>query len=154
PLSLRAATWTFSKLASREDCDAIVGDLFEEFELRAAAASTSAATRWCLQQVLASAPGLLWAAFRRGAWAPALLVALLGYLGVAAANSVLGRTAMNAPASIRPFVMLPLFPVVVLIVYLAARYRRSAAVILGALVTLTIATMPFRGVPIWVRLTV
>jgi hypothetical protein len=153
PFSLRAAAWTFSQLASKEDRDAIVGDLFEEFELRATTASTSAATRWCLQQVIASAPGLLWAAFRRGAWTPALIVALLGYLGAVAANLVVGWALMNGPAAVRSFGMLPLFPIIVLIVYFAARYRRSAAVILGALITITVAMMPFRGVALWVRLT-
>lgn len=152
--SLRAATWILAQLAPQEDRDAIVGDLFEEFALRETTGSTSGAARWCLQQVVASAPRLLWAGFRRGAWASALLVALLGYLGVAVANAVVEWTAMNEPAAFRPFGMLPLFPVVVLIVYVAARYRRSAAVILGALITLTIATMPFKGVPVWVRIVV
>ena len=97
--SLRMATWIFSQLAAREDSDAIVGDLLEEFAMRAATTSTSAAARWCMRQIITSAPRLLWAGFSRGAWIPALIVALLGFAGVLAAMFVIDWTVMNGPRS-------------------------------------------------------
>ena len=151
--SLRAATWIFSQLAPREDREAMVGDLFEEFALRSTTASVSAATRWCLQQIITSAAALLWAGFRRGASAPILIVAVLGYAGVVAANFIVGWAIMKGPAPIRSFGMVPFFLIVVLIVYFTARYRRSAAVILGVLMTITMAATVQRSGPMWRQIT-
>lgn len=151
--SLRAATWIFSQLAPREDCEAMLGDLFEEFALRATTASESAATRWCLQQIITSAPALLWAGFRRGVWTSALIAAVLGFAGVVAANFIVGWAIMKAPAPISSFGIAPFFLVVVLIVYVAARYRRSAAVILGVLMTIAMAATLQRSGPMWRQIT-
>jgi hypothetical protein len=148
-VSLRAATWIFSQLAPRDESEAMLGDLYEEFALRAAAASTPAAARWCLRQIMTSTPALLWAGFRRGAWIPALIAAVLSFAGVVAANFVVGWAIMRGPAPIRSFGLVPFSLIVVLIVYVAAGYRRSAAVILGVLMTIALVAT-FRGdVPMW-----
>lgn len=147
--ALRAATWIFSQLAPRAESEAMVGDLFEEFALRTTMASASAATRWCLQQIMISALALVWAGFRRGAWIPGLIAAVLGFAAVVAANFAVGWAIMKGPAAIRSLGMIPFSLIVVLIVYFAARYRRSAAVILGVLMTIAMAATVQRGGPMW-----
>ncbi|HEY4341417.1 MAG TPA: hypothetical protein VGM97_15845 [Steroidobacteraceae bacterium] len=151
--SLRAATWIFSQLAPREESEAMVGDLFEEFTLRTTTGSASIAARWCLQQIISSTPALLLAGFRRGAWTPALIAAVLGFAGVVASNFIVGWAIMRGPAPIRSLGMIPFSLIVVLIVYFAARYRRSAAVILGVLITIATAATVQRGGPMWRQIT-
>ena len=49
--ALKMATWAFSWLAPRSQREALLGDLLEEYALRANAASASAARKWYLRQL-------------------------------------------------------------------------------------------------------
>jgi hypothetical protein len=66
--ALHVATWILLWLVPRREREPLVGDLTEEYALRANAASSSAALKWYVQQVCASLPPLLWASFTRAAW--------------------------------------------------------------------------------------
>src|SRR5580658_7373033 len=123
--SLQVAIWILSRLVPEGERDALVGDLIEEHALRAAATSSSAALRWALQQVCASAPPLLWARLRRAAWIATFGVALLAYTAVGVVEFFVNR-AMSSPSAAGPiaYALLGLiipFPTVVLIAYFAAR---------------------------------
>ena len=60
----------------------LLGDLTEEYELRASSSSRSAALKWYLRQFCASALALLWARLGRTAWISTMGVALLAYIAV------------------------------------------------------------------------
>jgi hypothetical protein len=80
-------------------------------------------------------------------------VAVLGFAGVVTANFIVGWAIMKAPAPISSFGMIPFFLIVVLIVYCAARYRRSAAIVLGVLMTIATVVTAQRGGPMWRQIT-
>src|ERR1700760_1770285 len=85
---LRWALRIFSWLAPRSAREAMLGDLAEEFALRAAAASPAAAARWYRRELCASPPPLtlLWTRVARAPWLATMGVALLAYVGVGVAE--------------------------------------------------------------------
>jgi hypothetical protein len=156
---LQVAMWTLSRLAPEGQREALVGDLMEEHALRASAISSAAALKWCLQQVCASALPLLWGRLRRAAWIATFGVALLAYTAVGVVEFFVNR-AMSSPSAAGPiaYALLGLiipFPTVVLIAYFAARIRRRAPFILGAIMLLMVTVMTLTSaeiVPTWYRI--
>ncbi len=136
-----------------------MGDLMEEHALRASSASSAAALKWCLQQVCASAPPLLWARLRRAAWMATFGVALLAYTAVGVVEFLVNRAIPSSPAAgTVAYTLLSLiipFPTVVLIAYFAAGFRRRAPIVLGAIMLLMITVMTLTStetVPAWYRI--
>lgn len=156
---LQVAMWMLSRLAPEDEREALVGDLLEEHALRASKISAAAALKWCLRQVCGSALPLLWGRLRRGAWLATIGVALLAYTAVGVVEFVVNR-AMSSPPAAGP-VAYPLlgliipFPTVVLIAYFAARIRRRAPLVLGAIMLLMVTIMTVtsaEAVPTWYRI--
>jgi hypothetical protein len=156
---LQVAMWLVSHLAPEGEREVLVGDLVEEYALRASAISPAAALRWCLLQACASAPPLLWGRLRRAAWIATVGVALLAYTAVGVVEFVVNR-AMANPAAAGPIaytlpgLIIP-FPTVVLIAYFAARIRRRAPLMLGAIMLLMVTIMTVTSaetVPTWYRI--
>ena len=146
---LQAATWILAKLVPENEREPLVGDLMEEYALRAHAASPSVALKWCLQQVCASIPPLLWFRLARAAWISTIGVALLAYVAVGVAEftvnwAISNRTATGA-FGFRPIGLVILFPIVMLIGYFAARFRPKAAIVLGAMMLLVVTSMTLWG---------
>jgi hypothetical protein len=143
--ALRIAAWAFSWLAPRSQRAQLLGDLAEEFALRAGTASSAAACRWYLRQMCASAAPLLWSRFTRSAWIATAGTALLGYIAVAivelAVHWVLAGSFTNAKNAYDPMGMIIAFPLVVLIGYFAAQLRRAAPLVLGAIMLLNVTAM-------------
>ncbi|HTB66309.1 MAG TPA: hypothetical protein VK727_08775 [Steroidobacteraceae bacterium] len=157
--ALQVATWTFSWLAPRSQREAVLGDLLEEYALRANAASASAARRWYLRQLCASALPLLWTRLTRSAWISTLGVALCAYLTVGVVelivNWALASSAAAGTAAYNPLGMFITFPMVVLIGYFAARFRRAAPIVLGAIMLLNVTAMTLwatESLPGWYRI--
>jgi hypothetical protein len=155
----KMATWAFSWLAPRSQREALLGDLVEEYALRANAASASAARKWYLRQLYASAPPLLWARLTRTAWISTLGVALCAYLAVGVVELMVNWALASSPASgtvaYNPFGMFITFPMVVLIGYFAARFRRAAPIVLGAIMLLSVTAMTLwatESMPAWYRI--
>src|SRR5215831_7344658 len=127
--ALIVAIWILSRLVPASEREPLVGDLAEEYALRENAASASAARRWCLQQVCSSAPPLLWARLTRITWIATLGVALLAYIAVSIVemivNWAISTSSPTNAAAYNPLDMLITFPIVVLIVYFAAGFRRG-----------------------------
>jgi hypothetical protein len=155
---LQATTWVFARFVPAAEREPIVGDLVEEYALRANASSSSAALKWYLQQVCTSAAPLLWARLRGVAWISTIGVALLAYIAVGVAETTVNwaisnRTATGAFA-FKPLGLMIVFPMIVLIGYFAARFRRGAPVVLGAMMLLVVTLMTLltsESMPPWYR---
>jgi hypothetical protein len=153
---LRAATWVLSRLVLRSDREALVGDLTEEYALRVRAVSASAAGKWYLRQLCASAAPLLWMRIARSAWIATLGVALFAYIAVGVVefvvNWALAGSSATGTAAYNPLGMAITFPMVVLIGYCAGGIRRTAPAVLGALMLLSVSAMTLWGnerLPTW-----
>jgi len=156
--ALHAAMWLFLRLVPEREREPLAGDLAEEYALRAKTTSSSAALKWYLQQVCASVPPLLWASFTRAAWISTVGVALLAYIAVGVVEFIVNWAISNSFATgTVAHNALGLFvtaPMVVLIGYFAARFRRGAALVLAAMMLLAITAMTLlttESLPPWLR---
>ena len=156
--TLRVATWALARLAPEREREPLVGDLAEEYELRAAASSSSVALKWYMLQVCTSAPPLLWARFSRGAWISTIGVALAAYMAVGVAEITVNWAISNRTAAgtfaFKPLGLAIMFPMIVLIGYCAAHFRRRAAIVLGTMMLLAVTTMTLmtaESMPLWYR---
>ena len=149
------ATWILSRLVSRSECEPLLGDLAEEYALRANTASASAAFKWYLRQIWASAPALLYAKLTQAAWIATAGAALLAYIAVGLVELIVNRAISSSPAAAyNPLGMVITFPIVVFIGYFAARFRPRAAIVLGAMMLVAVTVMTAsttEGTPSWYR---
>ena len=155
---LHLAIWFVSRFVPAVEREALMGDLTEEYALRASASCSSAALKWCLRQVFASAPPLLWTTVTRSGWISTAGVALLAYIAVGAVelavNHVFALSSGHPGAAYNPLGMVVTFPLVVLIGYCAAALRRRAPIVLGAMMLCAVTLMTFsstEAVPAWYR---
>ena len=154
--TLTVATWIFSWLVPKEFREPLMGDLAEEYSLRVKADSASAALKWYLRQICASIPPLLWARLTRATWLSTFGVALLAYFAVGVAQLLI-RWAMPRSwvTAYNPLDLIFIFPMVVLIGYFAERFRRRAAIVLGAMMLIAITAMTVGAAessPLWYRI--
>ena len=154
--TLTVATWVLLRFAPKSEREPLLGDLVEEYAFRANATSSSAALKWCVQQVLVSAPLLLRMRLARVAWTSTIGVALLAYVAVAVAELSVDWTISNWTAAgafaYKPLGLIILFPIVVLIGYVAGRFRRGAPVVLGVMMLLVVSAMmamTTEDMPLW-----
>ena len=157
--ALHVATWAFSWLAPRSQREALLGDLAEEYSLREAAGSSSAAAKWYLRQLCVSAPTLLWARVSHAGWLATTGVALLAYIAVGVIEVIAGRATASSSATgtapYNPLFMVTTFPPVVLVGYFATRLRPKAAIVLAAMMLLTVTAMTLWSteiMPPWYRI--
>jgi hypothetical protein len=160
PRVLQVAIWILLRLVPEGEREPLVGDLTEEYALRANAESSSRALKWCLRQVCASAPHLLLSGLARVGWMSTIGVALLAYLAVGVvefiANWVMSRSFAHGVAAYNPLELLITVPMVVLIGYFAARFRRRAPAVLAAMMLLVVTAMTLwsaESMPLWYRIT-
>jgi hypothetical protein len=156
---LAVMTWVFSWVVPRSEREVLLGDLAEEYAMRADAVSSSAAFKWYVRQMVASAPHLAWSRVTKLAWLATAAVGLLAYIAVGVVelivNWAVSRSFAPGTGSYSPLGMLLTFPIVVFIGYLAATYRRGAAMVLGALMLLAVTVMTLsaaESVPTWYRI--
>jgi hypothetical protein len=156
---LQVVTWAFSWLVPRSEREAILGDLAEEYSLRVKAVSSGAASEWYLRQIFTSAASLLWARVCQAVWPATLGVALLGYIAVGVAefvvNLAISHSSVSGSNGYSPAGMVVTFPIVVLIGYWAERFRRKAAIALGAMLLLVVTVMTAsssESLPLWYRI--
>jgi uncharacterized membrane protein AbrB (regulator of aidB expression) len=143
------ALWILSRLVSEGEREPLVGDLAEEYALRASAVSSSAALKWCLRQVWASVPAVLWARLTRVPWISTIGVALLAYIAVGVVELTVNRA-----AAYNPLGMFITFPMVVVIGYVAAGVRRNAPLVLAGMMLIAVTAMTLlvdEPVPAWYR---
>jgi hypothetical protein len=152
PRSLQLATWILSRLVSENEGDALIGDLAEEYALR-----SSSPSKWYVQQICASVPPLLWARLRRPAWFGTLGLAFAAYIAVGIVELVVDRVILRSSVTgaYNPLGMAMTFPMVVLIAYLLATFRRGAVTVLAAMMLLAVTVMTLtenEDVPLWYRI--
>lgn len=152
---LPVATWLFSWLVPKDVREPLMGDLAEEYALRVKAVSSSAALKWYLQQICASIPPLLWTRLTRAVWLSTLGVALLAYFAVGVVQVIIRWAISSSSATLHNTLdLIIIFPMVVLIGYFAERFRRRAAIVLGAMMLIAITAMTVwasDGSPVWYR---
>jgi hypothetical protein len=153
--AVHVVTWFFSWLVPKDDREPLIGDLAEEYALRVRAASSSAALGWYLRQILASVPPLVRLRVTRAAWLATLGVALLAYVAVGVMQVIINWLIPSSVAPVySPLGLMVVFPVVILIGYVAEGFRRRAAVVLGGMMLLAITALTVWGaedVPLWYR---
>jgi hypothetical protein len=110
-------------------------------------------------QICASAPLLLWARLKGAVWISTVGVALLAYIAVGIfefiANWAIPGPSAASNAAYNPLEMLITFPMAVLIGYFAAGFRRGAAMVLAALMLLSVTAMTLwanETMPAWYRI--
>jgi peptidoglycan/LPS O-acetylase OafA/YrhL len=154
--AVHVATWLLSRIVSKSERKPLLGDLAEEYALRANTASSSVAFKWYLQQICASAAPLLCARLTRAAWMATVGVALLAYIAVGLVELIVNRAISSSSAiSYNPLGLVITFPMVVLIGYFAARFRRRAPIVLGAMMLLAVTVMTVsstENTPQWYRI--
>lgn len=124
---------------------ALLGDLIEEYTLRAESTSPSAATRWFWGQACRSIPFIVGSSFRTGDWlisasAATGVYVVMGILKFAADFMI---TKLVAP---EPTTYIVLAPIVFLAItsiggYAAARIRCGTAVFLAFIVMITVGVL-------------
>ncbi len=156
---LSIAMWILLRLVPGREREPLAGDLTEEYLLRASAASSSAALKWYLQQLCASVPPLLWASLMRAAWVSTVGVAILAYVAVGVAeltvNWAISRSFTSGTVAYNALGLIFTSPMVLLIGYLAAGFRRAAAIVLAAMMVLVIAVLTLwtaESMPVWLRI--
>jgi hypothetical protein len=154
--AVHVATWILSRLAPKGEREPLMGDLAEEYALRANTASPSAAFKWYLRQICSSVPPLLYVMLTQAAWMATAGVALLAYIAVGLAELIVNRAiSSSAVVTYNPLGMVITFPLVVLIGYFAARFRRRAPIVLGAMMLLAVTVMTAsttESTPTWYRI--
>ena len=154
--AVHVATWILSRLAPKGEREPLMGDLAEEYALRANTASPSAAFKWYLRQICSSVPPLLYVMLTQSAWMATAGVALLAYIAVGLAELIVNRAiSSSAVVTSNPLGMVITFPLVVLIGYFAARFRRRAPIVLGAMMLLAVTVMTAsatESTPTWYRI--
>jgi hypothetical protein len=157
--ALKWVTWIFSRLVPKDFREPLMGDLTEAYSLQLKTVSSSAAARSHLWRMSASITPLLWLRLSRATWPGTLGVGLLAFCGVALVDLAVERVIpiltaerMLGPA---PLGLVVTCTMVVLIGYFAERFRRRAAIVLGAILLLVILTMlpsANDGAPVWKRI--
>jgi hypothetical protein len=155
-VAMDMATWLLLRLVPKDLRESLMGDLTEEFVWRTGTASLSAARRWYFKQICTSVPHLLWLMLARATWLATLGVALLAYVGVGLVQVVIYWTIPSSAAPVHsPVGLVIVFPIVLIIGYVAEQFRRRAAVVLSGMMLLAITMMSVlttESAPLWYRL--
>jgi hypothetical protein len=150
----RIACWLLGRFVSERDREAVMGDLAEEYALRARSASL-----WYWGQVYRSIPPMVWCSVRRGHWLSTLSVAMGAYIAAGAvefaADLAISRwVAPGAPAH-AVLGLIAGLATMALGGYIAAWIRPGAATALAGVVMISVAVLMVTktgAVPLWYQL--
>jgi hypothetical protein len=154
------AIWLLEHLLPEGDREAIVGDLIEEFALRARTSTRTPTAWWCWGQVVRSIPPVLWSDLRRGHWFGTLGVAIVAYVAASVLESVGVALVLELlhPDPRLAIVLSAIIGLATMVLggYAAASIRQGAAQALAAIILVVVAvlfvTIP-RSAPLWYGLT-
>lgn len=141
-----------------DDRASLLGDLDEEYQLRAAE-SPSAAARWYWAQAIRSGPFLLRDRSRRERWLSTVAIAVAAYIVVGVFNAA-GLWFIAQPTTARAssdYLMMALVGLLAISAgaHLASLYRPASGRVLGGLVGLVAAMLmvsPVDASPLWYQL--
>jgi hypothetical protein len=152
----RMATWVLERVLPERDREAILGDLIEEYALRARSTAPSVVSRWYWAQVCRSIPRVVWGSVSRERWLPTLGVAIAAYIA-AGALEFAGTVAISKLISPDA----PVYTVISLVVglatmviggYFATWIRPGAGTVMAAIVMIGVAVLMMTmsgSAPLW-----
>lgn len=98
--------WLLESFTPAKYREAMLGDLIEEYNLRAKSASPLAASRWFWSQACRSIPSIVWSSLRSGNWLISMSIAAGVYIVMAmlklAADSMISKLGPAASDASRP----------------------------------------------------
>ena len=139
------ACWLVESVLPGRYPEAMLGDLIEEYALRAESTSPLTASRWFYSQACRSVPSMVWSALRSRDWHISMSVAMgvyiiMGMLKFAAdwTISKLVAPEQTTYVVLAPFVFLTTSAIGGCV---AARIRRGATMFLALIVVITVAVL-------------
>ncbi len=137
--------WLLESVVPGRYREAMLGDLIEEYNLRAASASPLVATLWLWSQACRSVPSIVWSWLRSGNWLISISIALGVYIFMATlkfgADLVISK--LVSPDQTAQVVLAPIVFLTAAAIggCVAARIRRGATIFLALMVTITVAIL-------------
>ncbi len=139
------ACWLLESVVPAPYREAMLGDLIEEYALRAESGSPLTAMRWFWSQACRSVPPMVWSSLRSRDWLISMSVAM-GVFVVMGALKFAADLAISRLVAPQPSTYVLLAPVVFLAASsiggcVAARIRRGATIFLALIVMITVAIL-------------
>ena len=154
----RLAEMVLETLLPSDEHDALIGDLHEEYALRASV-SGAAASRWYWSQVLRSSPSIVWRQCRHGRWISNVAIGIAAYIVVGALNAagawLIARWAGEALMTNYATTAAVALTAIAAGAHLASRIRPSAGHIVGclaAIVAVLMLVFPVDASPAWYQM--
>lgn len=139
------ACWLLEYLLPVPHRGPILGDLIEEYALRAESTSPSAASRWFWSQAFRSVPLMIASSLRAGNWLTSVVIALSVYIGMASFKLAIGVmvSRLVAPGQTGQIVLNAVEFLMATAIggCIAARIRRGATIFLALFVMFTVAIL-------------
>lgn len=125
--------------------EAMLGDLIEEYTLRAESTSPVTASRWFWSQVCRSVPSIVWSSLRSRGWLTSMSIAMGVYvvMGMLRFAADLTIAKLVAPGQTTYVVLAPVVFLTISAVggCVAARIRRGATIFLAVIVLITVTVL-------------
>jgi len=154
----RIATWLLERVLPERDRDALVGDLIEEYELRAQSSTPSIASRWYWGQACRCLPRMVWDSVNR--WLPTLGVATGAYIAAGALEfgGTVVISKLFTPAAAVFTVVSVVVGLATLVIggYVATWIRPGAGTVMAVIVMIVVAVLMATtsgSEPLWYGLT-
>ena len=125
--------------------EALLGDLIEEYTLRAESASPLTASRWFWSQACRSVPSVVWSSLRSGDWLISMSIAMGVYIAMGmlkfAADLTISK--LLAPEQATYVVLAPVVFLTTSAIggCVVSRIRRGATIFLALIVMITVAVL-------------
>jgi hypothetical protein len=137
------ACWLLESVVPAAYREAMLGDLIEEYTLRAASASALTASRWFWSQACRSVPSVVWSSLRSRDWLMSMGIATGVYVVMATLKLAVDLMIAKfvAPAQTTDVVLAPVVFLCASAIggCVAARIRRHATIFLALMVMITVA---------------
>jgi len=139
------ACWFLDSVVPVSYREALLGDLIEEYTLRAESASPLTASRWFWSQACRSVPSVVWSSLRSGDWLISMSIAMGVYLamGVLKFAADLTISKLLAPGQATYVVLAPVVFLTTSAIggCVTSRIRRGATIFLALIVMITVAVL-------------
>jgi hypothetical protein len=139
------ACWFLDSVVPVPYRDALLGDLLEEYALRAESASPLRASRWFWSQACRSVASVVWSSLRSGDWLISMGIAICVYIAMGTLKFAADVTISKflAPERMTYVVLAPVVFLTTTAIggWVASRIRRGATIFLALIVMITVAVL-------------
>jgi hypothetical protein len=139
------ACWLLESVVPAAYRESMLGDLIEEYALRAESTSPLTASRWFWSQACRSVPSLVWSSLRSRDWLISVSIAMGVYvvMGMLKFAADLTISKLVAPGQTTSVVLAPVVFLTASAIggCVAARFRRGATIFLALIVMITVAVL-------------